>query len=117
MAYVDGFVLPVPIAELDAYVTAAKEMAVIWKEFGALSVIESRADDVPYGKLTSFPRAVLAKDDEVVIFSLVTFRDRTHRDAVNAAVMADPRMGAIMKNSSIDGKRMIWGGFEIVVAA
>ena len=116
MAYVEGYVVPVPKDKLASYVEMATRMAALWRGHGALSVIEAKADDAPVGKLTSFPRSVMATEDETVIFSYITYRDRAHRDAVNAAVFADPRMAAMM-DIPVDGKRMIWGGFEVVVSA
>lgn len=116
MPYVDGFVIAVPKAKIDAY----KEMATlgrdVWMEYGALSYVECIADDVPYGELTSFPRAVMASDDEVVFFSWITYESRAKRDEINAKVMADPRMNAYGPgNMPFDGKRMIYGGFQSVV--
>ncbi|WP_024520520.1 DUF1428 family protein [Bradyrhizobium sp. Tv2a-2] len=110
MAYVDGFVIPVPKDKIDAYKAHAKSAGEIWKELGALDFVECIGDDVPYGEVTSFPRAVLAKEDEVVVFSWIVYRDRTERDAVNAKVMADPRLD---KEICFDGKRLIFGGFEM----
>src|SRR3982751_924743 len=111
MPYVDGFVVPVPKDKLDAY----KEMAAlgekVWREHGARGYVECIGDDVPYGELTSFPRSVQAKDDEVVVFSWIVYDDRAHRDAVMAKVMADDRMKPGMENMPFDGKRMIFGGF------
>ena len=117
MAYIDAYIVPVARAKLDTYITSAKEMAALWIEHGALAVIESKGDDVPVGTLTSFPRSVMATEDEVVFLSYISYRDRAHRDQVNAAVMQDKRIGAIMAQSSVDGKRMIWGGFEVMVSA
>jgi uncharacterized protein YbaA (DUF1428 family) len=110
MAYVDGFVLPVPKDKIDAYKAQAKRAGDIWKEHGALDFVECVGDDVPYGEVTSFPRAVLAKENEVVIFSWIVYRNRAERDAINAKVMADPR---IEKELPFDGKRLIFGGFEM----
>jgi len=113
MAYVDGYLLAVPKAKLDEYWKMAELGRTVWTEHGALSYCEALADDVPYGELTSFPRAVMAKDDETVIFSFITYRDRAHRDEVNKKVFADPRMNSFdIKDAPFDGKRMIWGGFE-----
>lgn len=112
MAYVDGYVLPVPRAKLDAYWKMAELGRTVWMEHGALSYCEALGDDVPYGERTSFPRAVQATEDEVVIFSFITYRDRAHRDEVNARVFADERMKGGIENAPFDGKRMIWGGFE-----
>jgi uncharacterized protein YbaA (DUF1428 family) len=110
MAYVDGFVIPVPKDKIDAYKAQAKRAGDIWKEHGALDFVECIGDDVPYGEVTSFPRAVLAKEDEVVVFSWIVYRNRTERDAINAKVMADPRLD---KEMPFDGKRLIFGGFEM----
>jgi len=112
MAYVDGFVLAVPKANIEAYKDMARLGAKVWMEHGALSYVECFGDDVPYGELTSFPRAVQATDDEVVVFSWITYESRAARDAVNAKVMADERMKWDMANMPFDGKRMIFGGFE-----
>lgn len=112
MAYVDGFVLAVPKANIEAYKDMARLGAKVWMEHGALSYVECFGDDVPYGELTSFPRAVQATDDEIVVFSWITYSDRAHRDAVMAEVMADERMKSDMDKMPFDGKRMIFGGFE-----
>jgi uncharacterized protein YbaA (DUF1428 family) len=111
MPYVDGFVVAVPKQKLDAYQALARTAGEVWKEHGALSYVECIADDVPYGELTSFPRAVQAKEDEVVVFSWITYESRERRDAVNARVMADPRLKHEMSNMPFDGRRMIYGGF------
>lgn len=112
MPYVDGFVIAVPKAKLDAYKALAQTASEVWMEKGALSFVESVADDVPYGKLTSFPRAVQATEEETVIFSWITFESREARDAVNAKVMLDPRLKDGMADMPFDGKRMIYGGFQ-----
>lgn len=108
--YVDGFVLPVPKDKIEAYKAHAKTAGEIWKEHGALDFVECIGDDVPHGEMTSFPRAVLAKEDEVVVFSWIVYRNRAERDAINAKVMADPRLE---KEMPFDGKRLIFGGFEM----
>jgi len=115
MPYVDGFVLAVPKKNLDTYKEMARTAGGVWKEHGALDYVECIGDDVPYGELTSFPRAVQAKDDETVVFAWVTYESRQHRDEILAKVMADPRMKAGMENMPFDGKRMIYGGFESFV--
>jgi uncharacterized protein YbaA (DUF1428 family) len=115
MAYVDGFVIPVPKDKLEAYKALARKGCEIWMEHGALSYVECVADDVPYGEVTSFPRAVQATDDEVVIFSWITYTDRASRDAVMAKVMADERLKADMASMPFDGKRMIFGGFQAFI--
>jgi uncharacterized protein YbaA (DUF1428 family) len=111
MSYVDGFLLAVPKEKLDAYKELARKAGEVWKEHGALACVECIADDVPYGEITSFPRAVLAKDDETVVFSWIVYESREKRDAINAKVMADPRLKGDMANMPFDGKRMIFGGF------
>jgi uncharacterized protein YbaA (DUF1428 family) len=112
MAYVDGFVLAVPKTGIDAYKEMARLAGSVWMDHGALSYVECVGDDTPYGELTSFPRAVLAKDDEIVVFAWITYKDRAHRDAVNAKVMADPRLKHDNADHPFDSKRMIFGGFE-----
>ncbi|MBZ9894066.1 DUF1428 domain-containing protein [Mesorhizobium sp. BR1-1-6] len=112
MSYVDGFVLAVPKAKLDDYKKLANTAGAVWKEHGALAYVECVGDDVPYGEVTSFPRAVQAKDDEVVIFSWIVYKSRQDRDAVMAKVMADPRLQPDMSKMPFDGKRMIFGGFQ-----
>ncbi len=115
MPYVDGFVLAVPKANFDAYKELATTAGQVWKEHGALSFVECWGDDVPDGEVTSFPMAVKAKDDETVVFSWITYPSRAARDEINKKVMEDPRMKAGMENMPFDGKRMIYGGFEIVL--
>ncbi|MFY9289639.1 MAG: DUF1428 family protein [Methylorubrum rhodinum] len=115
MSYVDGFVLAVPKANLEAYRVVAANAAAVWKEHGALAVVEAVGDDVPYGELTSFPRAVQAKEDEVVVFSWIVHASREARDATNAKVMEDPRITCTMETMPFDGKRMIFGGFTAIV--
>ena len=112
MPYVDGFVLAVPKDQLEAYKDMARLAGQVWKEHGAIDYVETIGDDVPYGEVTSFPRAVQAKEDELVIFSWVTYPDRASRDEVMAKVMADPRMNYSPENLPFDGKRMIFGGFQ-----
>jgi uncharacterized protein YbaA (DUF1428 family) len=116
MAYVDGFVLAVPKDRFDQYKDLATLAAKVWMEHGALSYVECVAEDVPYGELTSFPRAVQAKEDEVVVFAWITYPSREARDAVNAKVFADPRMAHSHADAPFDGKRMIHGGFETFVS-
>jgi len=92
MAYVDGFIVAVPKANVEAYKDLARKAGAVWKEHGALEYVECLGDDVPYGEVTSFPRAVQAKEDETVVFSWVVYPSRQDRDAVVAKVMADPRL-------------------------
>lgn len=115
MPYVDGFVLAVPKQKLEEYKAMARLGCEVWKEHGALAYAECIGDDVPYGELTSFPRAVQAKEDEVVVFSWIVYESRQKRDEVNAKVMADPRIKASMSNMPFDAKRMIYGGFEMML--
>lgn len=111
MPYVDGFIVPVPKKNLEAYKDIARKAGEVWMDHGALSYAECIGDDVPYGELTSFPRSVQATDDEVVIFSWITYADRAARDAIVAKVMADPRLQMDPADNPFDGKRMIFGGF------
>jgi uncharacterized protein YbaA (DUF1428 family) len=117
MAYVDGFVVPVPKAQLAAYRTMARKAGKVWREHGALDYHECVADDVTVGKRTSFPRSVKLKPDEVVVFSYIVYESRRERDRINKAVMADPRLKSMMdpKKMPFDGKRMFWGGFKSLV--
>ncbi len=112
MPYVDGFVVAVPKQNIEAYKALSRKLGAVWKEYGALAFVECLADDVPYGELTSFPRAVQANEDETVAFSWIVYDNRAHRNAINAKVMEDPRMKEAMQNMPFDGKRMIFGGFE-----
>ena len=115
--YVDGYVVPVPRNNLDAYRRMAEKAGKIWIEHGALEVWECAGDDVKPGKVTSFPQSVQLKPDEVVAFSWILYKSREDRDRVNAAVMDDPRMKDMMdpKTTPFDGKRMFWGGFKSIV--
>lgn len=114
--YVDGFVLPVPKKNLEAYRKMAETAGDVWKEHGALKYVEAVADDVKPGKVTSFPQSVQLKDDETVVFAWITYPSREDRDRINAAVMKDPRIaGYGPADMPFDGKRMFWGGFETLV--
>ena len=112
MSYVDGFIVAVPKAKLDAYKHLARLAGDVWKEHGATAFVECTGDDVPFGERTSFPRAVEAMDDETVILSWIVYPSRAARDAINAKVMADPRMKSAMANPPFDAGRLIYGGFE-----
>ncbi|KAA0572005.1 DUF1428 family protein [Azospirillum sp. B21] len=112
MSYVDGFVLAVPKQKLDAYKEMARKAGAVWMDHGALAFVECVGDDVPYGELTSFPRAVQATEEEIVVFSWIVYKSREDRDTINAKVMADPRMPKDMSEMPFDGKRMIYGGFR-----
>ena len=113
MAYVDGFVIPVPKEQvtLDAYKNLARVCNTVWREYGAIDYVETIGDDVPYGTLTALPRAVPAKEDDIIILSWIVYESRAARDACMEKVMADPRMKGTMTNQPFDGKRMIFGGF------
>jgi uncharacterized protein YbaA (DUF1428 family) len=117
MAYVDGFVLPVPKRKLDAYRKLARKCAKVWMEYGALECVECVADNVRKGKVTSFPRAVKLKAGEVVVFSWIVYKSRRQRDSVNKKVMKDPRLADMMDPKSLpfDAMRMFWGGFKPIV--
>jgi uncharacterized protein YbaA (DUF1428 family) len=118
MSYVDGFVVPVPVKNLPAYRRLAKKAGKIWREYGALDYREWIGDDVPFGKLTSFPRSVKVKRGETVVFSWIVYKSRADRDRINAKVMKDPRLADMMdaKKLPFDGKRLIYGGFKPLVA-
>jgi uncharacterized protein YbaA (DUF1428 family) len=115
--YVDGFIVPVPRKKIADYRRVAKKAGRVWREHGALDFVECVADDVKPGKLTSFPQSVKLKSDEVVVFSWITYKSRAHRDRVNKKVMADPRLKDMMdmKAMPFDAKRMIFGGFSVLV--
>jgi uncharacterized protein YbaA (DUF1428 family) len=119
MAYVDGFVVPVPKKNLKAYLGIAKKAGKVWRDHGALEYREAAADDVKPGKWTSFPQSVKLKKNETVVFSWIVYKSRAHRDRVLKAVMADKRLADMMdpKKMPFDGKRMIYGGFKIMVPA
>ncbi len=118
MAYVDGFIVPVPRKKLAAYRSLARKAGKVWREHGALEFRECVADDVKKGKWTSFPRSVKLKPSETVVFSYIVYKSRAHRDQVNAKVMKDKRItGMDMKDMPFDGKRMIYGGFKVFVEA
>ena len=96
MAYIDGFVVPVPKRKLDAYRQMARKAGKVWREYGALAYVECVADDVKPGKRTSFPQSVKLKAGETVVFSYIVYKSRTQRDRVNAKVMKDPRLKSMM---------------------
>lgn len=110
MSYVDGFVIPVPRANLGAYFEIARKAGELWKKHGALEYVECVGDDVPVGEHTSFPRSVKLEADEVVVFSWIRFASREDRDRINAAVMGDPDVGS-PQDMPFDARRLIFGGF------
>ena len=115
--YVDGFVLPVPKRNINAYRRMARNAGKVWREHGALEYVECIADDVKPGKRTSFPQSVKLKPGEAVWFSWIVYRSRRHRDQVMKKVMEDPRLAGMMDAKALpfDGKRMFWGGFKVMV--
>ena len=117
MPYVDGFIVPVPRKKLDAYRSMARKAGKIWREHGALEFRECAADDVKPGKLTSFPQSVKLKPGEIVVLSWIVFKSRADRDRVNKKVMKDKRLANMMdpKAMPFDAKRMIYGGFKVMV--
>ncbi len=115
MKYVDGFVAAVPTANREAYRQHAEIAAAVFKDQGALSVVECWGDDVPDGELTSFPLAVKREPDETVVFAWITWPSKAVRDAGMAKVMADPRMDSKRNPMPFDGKRLIYGGFDVLL--
>jgi len=115
--YVDGFVLPVPKKNFAKYRAMARKGGKVWRDHGALAYKECIADDVKWGKRTSFPRAVKLKPGETVWFSFILYRNRKHRDRVNAKAMKDKRLASMMdpKKMPFDAKRFFWGGFKVLV--
>jgi uncharacterized protein YbaA (DUF1428 family) len=117
MAYVDGFVVPLPKKGEKAYRAMSTKAGKVWREHGALDYKECIADDVKMGKWTSFPRSVKQKKNETVVFSYIVYKSRKHRDAVLKKVMSDPRLAKMMdpKKMPFDARRMIYGGFKVIV--
>ena len=117
MNYIDAYVAAVPTANKEAYRVFAEKMAVVFKKYGALGVVENWGDDVPEGKLTSFTMAVKREDHESVVFSWITWPSKTVRDEAWKVVMQDPAMQNGDMSKLFDGKRMIFGGFETIMQA
>jgi uncharacterized protein YbaA (DUF1428 family) len=117
--YVDGYVLPVPKKNVKAYRRMAQKAGKIWREYGALDYKECVGDDLNVKGLVPFPRPIKAKPDETVVFAWIVFKSRAHRDRVNAKVMKDPRLADSMDQKSMpfDAKRMVYGGFKVLVDA
>jgi uncharacterized protein YbaA (DUF1428 family) len=117
MKYVDGYVLPVPKKNLPAYRRMAAKAGKVWREHGALEVRECVGEDLKTKKIKSFPAMVKPKPSETVVFSWIVFKSRAHRDAVNTKVMKDPRLAKMMdmKAMPFDSKRMVYGGFKVMV--
>jgi uncharacterized protein YbaA (DUF1428 family) len=119
MAYVDGYVLPVPTKHLAAYRRMSLKAAKIWREHGALEVRECVGEDLAnkkYAPLIPFPRLLKAKRGETVVFSWIVFKSRAHRDRVNAKVINDPRLKSFDPKMPFDMKRMAYGGFKTLIA-
>jgi uncharacterized protein YbaA (DUF1428 family) len=113
MSYIDGCVIAVPTAKKEEYIAHARVMDALFKEFGALSCVETWGNDIPDGKVTDFKRAVQATADETVVLSWITWPDKATRDAAWAKGMEDERMKNV--TMPFDGKRMIFGGFDVVL--
>jgi uncharacterized protein YbaA (DUF1428 family) len=117
--YVDGFVLPMPTRNLAAYRRMAKQGGAVWREHGALEYFECVGDDLNVTMGVPFPRGIATKRGETVVFAFIVYSSRAHRDRVNAKVMKDPRLPAMMKGKKMpfDVKRMMFGGFKVLVEA
>ena len=117
MAYVDGFLLPVPKRKVNAYLAMSRKAGKVWKEYGALEYRECVGDDLNIKNMTGFPKVVKIKAGETVVFSWIVYKSRAHRDAVNKKVMKDERLASMMdpKNMPFDVKRMAMGGFKVAV--
>jgi uncharacterized protein YbaA (DUF1428 family) len=117
--YADGYVLPVPKKKVDEYRRIAKKAGRVWRDHGALEYYECVGDDLNPKGTAGFPRRVKTKPGETVVFSWIVFKSKAHRDRVNAKVMKDPRLAAMMTSNSVplDVKRMIYGGFKVIVEA
>jgi uncharacterized protein YbaA (DUF1428 family) len=117
MRYVDGFVLPVPKNKLQAYRRMSSKAGKVWREHGAIEYLECVGDDLNVKGMKTFPRQIKPKPGETVVFSWILFKSRAHRDRVNAKVMKDPRLATMMdaKSMPFDAKRMVYGGFKVLV--
>lgn len=115
--YVDGFVVPVPKSRLEEYKRFSMKASEMWMKRGALSYVEAVGDDVKPGEVTDFQRSVKLEDDEVVVFSWITYKSREDRDRINKEIMDDPNMADEMKEMPFDGKRLIMGGFKPLIEA
>lgn len=117
-SYIDAFIIPVRKTKVDDYKKIARKMGKIWIDHGALEYHETLADDVPYGKVTSFPRGVGRKNNETIVLGWAVYKSKAQRDKVMAKVMADPRMREYMGGAEgvIDASRMVFGGFSEFVA-
>ena len=119
MAYVDGFVLPVPKKNLEAYRRMARKASQVWKDHGALDYKECVGDDLKVKVGVPFPKQMKAKPGETIVFAYIVYKSRAHRDKVNATVMKDSRIQAMCdpRNMPFDSRRMVYGGFKVLVDA
>ena len=118
MRYVDGYVVPVPKKSLQAYRRIAQKAGKIWREYGALEYRECAGDELDVKWAVPFPRMIKLKPGETVVFAWIVFNSRAHRDRVNAKVMKDPRLAKMdPKSMPFDSKRMVYGGFKVLVDA
>jgi uncharacterized protein YbaA (DUF1428 family) len=119
MKYVDGFVMPVPKKNLRIYAGIAREAGKVWREYGALEYFECHGDDLNVKGLVGFPKMLKLKRGETAVFAWIVFKSRAHRDKVNAKVMKDPRLAKMMEGKPIpfDMKRIVYGGFKVLVEA
>ncbi len=115
MSYIDGFVAAVPTANKEQYIEHARVSAQVFKDYGALKIVENWGDDIPDGEVTSFPMAVKCKEDETIVLSWVVWPSKEIRDSGWAKVMEDPRMHPDQNPMPFDGKRLIYGGFENIL--
>ncbi len=117
MPYVDGFVIPIPADKVEVYRKIATKAGKVWMEYGALEYRECVGDDMEVERMVPFPKLAKAKTGETVIFSWITYKNKAHRDKVNAKVMKDPRLNEMMKDTEMpfDMKRMAYGGFKTIV--
>jgi uncharacterized protein YbaA (DUF1428 family) len=117
--YVDGFVIPVPRKNIAVYTKMSKKASKVWREHGALEYIECVGDDLKIKGVGSYPRQLKCKPGETVVFSYIVYTSRAHRDRVNAKVMKDPRLAAMMNGQAMpfDVKRMLYAGFRSIVVA
>ncbi len=117
--YVDGFVLPLPKKNVEAYRQVARKAGKVWRDHGALEYRECVGEDLKAKFGVPFTRGVRSKPAETVVFAWITFKSRAHRDRVNAKVMKDPRLASMMEPKSMpfDVKRMVYGGFTVLVDA
>jgi uncharacterized protein YbaA (DUF1428 family) len=113
--YVDGFVIPIPKKNLALYRRVAQKAGKVWRELGALEYRECVGDDLGVKMASSFPRQMKLEPGETVAFSWIVYRSRAHRDRVNAKVMKDPRILKMMNVMPFDVKRMLYGGFKVLV--